>query len=204
MQSAHVLPQRDKPWPVRTERVKRARAKTPSTPEPGFPATRLRRNRRVGLVAAARARDDAHRRRSDLADLPHRRDKRQRTPVASHAGGRAALDRSRRQGRRRRGRARHSGDRALSQYRSLAARRAGERGAQSRTISCAAPCAPSSRRCRDIGVICDVALDPYTSHGHDGLLRRRRDRQRPHASRCWCARRWCRPRPAATSSRRRT
>jgi len=24
---------------------------------------------------------------------------------------------------------------------------------------------------QDIGVICDVALDPYTSHGHDGLLR---------------------------------
>ena len=23
----------------------------------------------------------------------------------------------------------------------------------------------------DIGVICDVALDPYTSHGHDGLIR---------------------------------
>lgn len=23
----------------------------------------------------------------------------------------------------------------------------------------------------DIGVLCDVALDPYTSHGHDGLLR---------------------------------
>ena len=22
----------------------------------------------------------------------------------------------------------------------------------------------------DIGIICDVALDPYTSHGHDGLL----------------------------------
>ena len=29
----------------------------------------------------------------------------------------------------------------------------------------------------DIGVITDVALDPYTSHGHDGLLVRRRDRQ---------------------------
>ena len=26
------------------------------------------------------------------------------------------------------------------------------------------------RACGDIGVICDVALDPYTSHGHDGLL----------------------------------
>src|SRR6516162_9660723 len=23
----------------------------------------------------------------------------------------------------------------------------------------------------DIGILCDVALDPYTSHGHDGLLR---------------------------------
>ena len=23
----------------------------------------------------------------------------------------------------------------------------------------------------EIGVICDVALDPYTSHGHDGLMR---------------------------------
>ena len=23
----------------------------------------------------------------------------------------------------------------------------------------------------EIGIICDVALDPYTSHGHDGLLR---------------------------------
>jgi porphobilinogen synthase len=26
------------------------------------------------------------------------------------------------------------------------------------------------QRVPDIGVICDVALDPYTSHGHDGLL----------------------------------
>ena len=24
--------------------------------------------------------------------------------------------------------------------------------------------------CPDIGVLCDVALDPYTSHGHDGLM----------------------------------
>ena len=26
----------------------------------------------------------------------------------------------------------------------------------------------------EIGVLCDVALDPYTSHGHDGLIARRR------------------------------
>jgi len=25
--------------------------------------------------------------------------------------------------------------------------------------------------CPDLGVLCDVALDPYTSHGHDGLVR---------------------------------
>ena len=24
---------------------------------------------------------------------------------------------------------------------------------------------------KDIGVMCDVALDPYTSHGHDGILK---------------------------------
>ena len=23
----------------------------------------------------------------------------------------------------------------------------------------------------EIGIMCDVALDPYTSHGHDGLLK---------------------------------
>ncbi len=27
------------------------------------------------------------------------------------------------------------------------------------------------KACPDLGVLCDVALDPYTSHGHDGLLR---------------------------------
>jgi porphobilinogen synthase len=27
------------------------------------------------------------------------------------------------------------------------------------------------KACPELGVICDVALDPYTTHGHDGLLR---------------------------------
>ncbi len=31
-----------------------------------------------------------------------------------------------------------------------------------RAIKCAVP---------EVGILCDVALDPYTSHGHDGLLR---------------------------------
>jgi len=28
----------------------------------------------------------------------------------------------------------------------------------------------SRKEVPDIGILCDVALDPYTSHGHDGLL----------------------------------
>ena len=27
------------------------------------------------------------------------------------------------------------------------------------------------KNCKDIGIMCDVALDPYTSHGHDGILK---------------------------------
>ena len=26
----------------------------------------------------------------------------------------------------------------------------------------------------DIGIMCDVALDPYTSHGHDGIMNKDR------------------------------
>ena len=26
---------------------------------------------------------------------------------------------------------------------------------------------------RNIGIMCDVALDPYTSHGHDGILKKK-------------------------------
>ncbi len=50
-----------------------------------------------------------------------------------------------------------------------------------KTAEAAEACDPDNLVCRavralkrevpGIGVICDVALDPYTSHGHDGLLR---------------------------------
>ena len=61
------------------------------------------------------------------------------------------------------------------------------------------------KRFPELGVMTDVALDPFTSHGQDGLLDddrlhpQRRDRRGAGASR-----RWCRPRPASTSSRRAT
>ena len=38
---------KDKTVSLRTERVKRARAKSPASSKPGFPATRLRRNRKA-------------------------------------------------------------------------------------------------------------------------------------------------------------
>ena len=50
----------------------------------------------------------------------------------------------------------------------------------------------------EIGVLTDVALDPYTAHGHDGLDRRGRQRhQRRHGRRSSSTRRWSRPRPGA-------
>ena len=56
----------------------------------------------------------------------------------------------------------------------------------------------------DIGVLTDVALDPYTVHGHDGLVDERGCVVNDRTARCWSSRRWSRPPPAPTSSRRRT
>ena len=48
----------------------------------------------------------------------------------------------------------------------------------------------------DLGVMCDVALDPYTSHGHDGVLRGDEVANDETVESC-AARRWSRPRRAA-------
>ena len=45
----------------------------------------------------------------------------------------------------------------------------GERGAQPQNLVCRA-CRAIKREVPDLGLITDVALDPYTSHGHDGIL----------------------------------
>jgi delta-aminolevulinic acid dehydratase/porphobilinogen synthase len=60
------------------------------------------------------------------------------------------------------------------------------------------------QRFPELGLLTDVALDPYTSHGQDGVLNRRLCAQRRNHQPSWCARRWCRPKPASTSWRRRT
>ena len=55
----------------------------------------------------------------------------------------------------------------------------------------------------EIGVLCDVALDPYTSHGHDGLLRDG-DVHNDATVEILVQQAWSRPKPAAISSRRPT
>ena len=56
----------------------------------------------------------------------------------------------------------------------------------------------------DIGVLTDVALDPYTSHGHDGLIDANGQSSTTRRPNCWSSRPWSRPRQGPTSSRRRT
>ena len=64
------------------------------------------------------------------------------------------------------------------------------------------------KRFPELGVMTDVALDPFTSHGQDGLLdpdpKERATSSTTRPSPCSPGRRWCRPRPASTSSRRAT
>ena len=93
-----------------------------------------------------------------------------RAPVASMPG----VERlSRRPGgarRRARGQAEHPLHRAVSLYRALLARRARLGSAPIPTISSARSVRAIKKEFPDIGVLCDVALDPFTSHGHDGLI----------------------------------
>ena len=56
----------------------------------------------------------------------------------------------------------------------------------------------------EIGIVTDVALDPYTSHGHDGVHGAATGSSTTRPSRFWSARPCSRPRPARTSSPRPT
>ena len=102
----------------------------------------------------------------------------------------------------------HSLHRPFPLHRTIAAQRGRHRGAQPRQ-----PRLPRregraiKREFPELGVLCDVALDPYTSHGHDGLVRDGKIlndetvellAQQALVPVCF------RPKPAATSSRRPT
>ena len=80
---------------------------------------------------------------------------------------------------RRRADLRHPGPRALSLYRpeSLRTDDAATEAFNPDNLVCRAVRAIKAA-VPDIGLVCDVALDPYTSHGHDGLLVGDEHRQR--------------------------
>ena len=116
-----------------------------------------------------------------------------------HAGRRAAVDRRGGRGAGERAASSASRPSPLFPYTDPQLRDAGRRGGaepgQPRLPGGPGHQARASPRSASIT---DVALDPYTSHGQDGLLRRRLRSSTTRPSRCWSARRWCRPRPAPT------
>ena len=145
-----------------------ARAK-PASSSGRFPAVRMRRNRKTGWSRRLVAENTLSRRRPDLADL-RRRGRNKRVADAVDAGRRAA-ERRPRGGGGRGGRGLGIPAIALFPYTDPKLRTDDGREALN----------PDNLVCRatrairkaglDIGVLLDVALDPYTSHGHDGLMR---------------------------------
>jgi len=159
---------RDKTVALRTERIKSARGKTPATLEPGFPATRLRRNRRSDwsrrLVRETTLSAD------DLIwPIFAIEGKNERSEVASMRGvERLSIDLAVKAAETAAGLKLPAV--ALFPYTdpSLRDEKASE-ALNPNNLVCRAVRAIKAS-VGDIGVICDVALDPYTSHGHDGLL----------------------------------
>ena len=159
---------REKTVALRTERIKRARGKTPATPEPGFPATRLRRNRRSDwsrrLVRETTLSAD------DLIwPIFVIEGKNERSEVASMPGvERLSIDLA------------VKAAETAAELKLPAVALFPYTDPSLRDEEASEALNPNNLVCRavraikasvgDIGVICDVALDPYTSHGHDGLL----------------------------------
>ncbi|HEV7463181.1 MAG TPA: porphobilinogen synthase [Methyloceanibacter sp.] len=159
---------KDKTVSLRTERVKRAGGKTPPASRSGFPATRLRRNRRADwsrrLVRETTLTTDdliwpiflveGERVRSAIAAMPGV--ERLSIDLAVKAAEQAAS----------------LGLPAIALFPNTAPALRDEQASEAlnpgnlvcravRAIKAAVP---------ETGIICDVALDAYTSHGHDGLL----------------------------------
>ncbi|HUE14212.1 MAG TPA: porphobilinogen synthase [Planctomycetaceae bacterium] len=138
--------------------------------DPGrFPSTRLRRNRRTAwsrrLVAENRLSVD------DLIWPIFVQDGRgQRTPVASMPGvDRLSVDLLAAAA----GEAAELGIPAIALFPATDPAKKtpdGEEAFNPENLVCQSVRAVKAA-CPDLGIICDVALDPYTSHGHDGLLR---------------------------------
>ncbi len=159
---------KDQTVSLRTARTKRAAVKAPDVPQPGFPATRLRRNRRADwsrrLVRETTLSTD------DLVwPIFLIEGEAKRSPIAAMPGvERLSIDLA----------VAAAQEAAALGIPAMALFPCTDPGLRNEEASEAYnPGALVARALRaikaqvpEIGIICDVALDPYTSHGHDGLI----------------------------------
>ena len=161
-------PSKDKTVSLRTERAKRTGGKPAAPSQPGYPATRLRRNRRADwsrrlVCETTLGTDDliwplfvidGTRERSEIDAMPGV------ARLSIDLAVKAAPD------------AAALGIPAIALFPNTNAALRDDAASQAFN--------PGNLVCRairaikaevpNLGIICDVALDPYTSHGHDGLL----------------------------------
>jgi porphobilinogen synthase len=163
-----VATPKDKPISLRTERAKRSGVKAPSGSRPGFPATRLRRNRRSDWSRRL-VRENALSTDDLIWPIFIIGGERKRTPVQAMPGvERLSIDLA----------VNAAEEAAALGIPAVALFPNTEPSLRDEMASEAVN--PANLVCRavraikdavpDIGIICDVALDPYTSHGHDGIL----------------------------------
>ena len=150
--------------------VSPSRGRTPEMPASGFPATRMRRTRqadwsrrlvRENVLTSA---DliwplfviDGENRTDPVPSMPGR-------PAAQYRRGCRVWWKARRTSAFRPWRC------SRTRIRRCATTRRAKRS--TRRTSSAGPVRAIKQAVPEMGVICDVALDPYTSHGHDGIMR---------------------------------
>jgi porphobilinogen synthase len=162
-----VATAKDKPISLRTERAKRSGVKAGDL-RPGFPATRLRRNRRTDWSRRL-VRENALSTDDLIWPIFVIDGERKRTPVQAMPGvERLSIDLA----------VKATEEAATLGIPAVALFPNTEPSLRDEMASEAVN--PANLVCRavraikdavpNIGIICDVALDPYTSHGHDGLL----------------------------------
>ena len=144
-------------------------AQEPDRSAPGFPATRLRRNRRAGW--SRRLVRETHLRVEDLIwPIFVIGGRGAREPIASMPGvTRLSVDLAVEAA----SEAAGLGIPAIAIFPNTPPNLRTEDGREAfkgDNLVCRAVSA-IKRAVPEIGIVCDVALDPYTSHGHDGLMR---------------------------------
>jgi len=163
-----VASPKDKPISLRTERAKRSGVKASGEQRPGFPATRLRRNRRSDWSRRL-VRENALSTDDLIWPIFIIDGEGKRTPVQAMPGvERLSIDLA----------VKAANEAATLGIPAIALFPNTEPSLRDELAS--EVINPANLVCRavraikdavpDIGIICDVALDPYTSHGHDGVL----------------------------------